>query len=48
MVLRRIRFRTWEELKRAALEFEKKGVQCECRGWSDISLNILTVYGEWE
>lgn len=48
MVLRVERFKTWEELKKAALKYEAMGVETEVKGWDDMRANKLTVYGEWE
>ena len=48
MVLRVERFRTWADLVNAALEYEKKDVRTEVKGWDDIRANKLTVYGDFE
>lgn len=40
-------FRTWEELRAAALSYESKGISSEVRGWDDMRANKLTVYGDF-
>lgn len=48
MVLRVERFRTWEELKKAALKYEAMGIETEVKGWDDMRANKLTIYDDKE
>lgn len=43
MVVRKVRFNSWEELKAAILKYEQMGYSCEVRGWDDISGNVLSL-----
>lgn len=43
MVIKRIRFDDWKDLKAKALRYASMGFECEVKGWDDISNNILTV-----
>ena len=43
MVIKRIKYKTWSELKKDALKYELQGYICEVKGWADISSNILTI-----
>ena len=47
MVVRVERFKTWDELVKTALDYEKKGVSSEVKGWDDMRANKLTVYGDF-
>lgn len=46
MELKILRFKTWEELKRAAFMYEQMGYVCEVRGWDDIRHNRLHILTE--
>lgn len=48
MVIREQRFRTWKELVKAALEYEKLGIETEVKGWDAIRANKLTIYEDEE
>ncbi len=48
MVLKVKKFRTWEELKQAALKYESLGIKTEVKGWDDIRANKLTIYDDEE
>lgn len=43
MVLKRIKYNTWAELKNQARKYELLGYVCEVKGWSDIGNNILSI-----
>lgn len=42
------RFKTWSDLRKAALRYEALGISSEVRGWDDMRANKLTVYGDYE
>lgn len=43
MVIKKIKFNNWEELKKNAIRYSDMGYDVEVRGWNDISGNILTI-----
>lgn len=43
MVIKKIKFNNWEELKKNAIRYSDIGYDVEVRGWNDISGNILTI-----
>ena len=43
MVIKKIKFSDWKKLKEAAIRYSQLGYEVECRGWNDISGNILTI-----
>lgn len=43
MVLKRIRYNTWAELRKQALKYEQLGYKVEVKGWADIGANILSI-----
>lgn len=48
MEIRRIKYKSWAELKKQALKYEQLGFICEVKGWADISANVLTISAEEE
>lgn len=43
MIIKKIKFNNWEELKKTAIRYSNMGYEVEVRGWNDISGNILTI-----
>lgn len=43
MIIKRMRFSSWKDLKAKALIYAEMGFICEVKGWDDICNNILTV-----
>lgn len=43
MVIKKIKFNNWEDLKKNAIRYSDMGYDVEVRGWNDISGNILTI-----
>lgn len=43
MIIKKIKFNNWEELKKTAIRYNDMGYEVEVRGWNDISGNILTI-----
>lgn len=48
MGLRVEHYKTWEQLKEAALRYEALGIKTEVKGWDAIRANKLTIYGDFE
>lgn len=48
MEVKRVKFRSWAELRKEALRLEQLGFICEVKGWADIRTNTLTVSTEEE
>lgn len=48
MVIKRIKFPCWKKLKDEAERYAALGYKVECRGWDDISGNVLTISAEEE
>lgn len=48
MEVKRVKFRTWAELRKEALRLEQLGFICEVKGWADMRTNTLTVSTEEE
>lgn len=49
MVIKKMKYNCWKALKDAAQKYASMGFIVECRGWDDISANILTIYdGDFE
>lgn len=48
MVIKRIKYNTWSELRKQALKYEQLGYKCEVKGWADIGSNTLTISSEEE
>ena len=47
-VEKRLSFRSWEELLKAAHSYVVMGYEVEVRGWDDMSNNVLTIRDRWE
>lgn len=43
MIIKKIKFNNWEDLKKNAIRYNDMGYDVEVRGWNDISGNILTI-----
>ncbi len=43
MIIKKIKFNNWEDLKKNAIRYSDMGYDVEVRGWNDISGNILTI-----
>lgn len=43
MIIKKIKFNNWEDLKKNAISYSDMGYDVEVRGWNDISGNILTI-----
>lgn len=43
MVIRVLRFRTWNELVQEAIRLSVLGFICEVRGWDDMRANKMTI-----
>lgn len=43
MIIKKIKFNNWEELKKTTIRYSDMGYDVEVRGWNDISGNILTI-----
>lgn len=43
MVIKKIKYNTWTELRKEALKYEQQGYVCEVKGWEDIRNNMLTI-----
>lgn len=43
MIIKKIKFNNWEDLKKTAIRYNDMGYDVEVRGWNDISGNILTI-----
>ena len=43
MVIKVLKFRTWEELYKESVRLSKLGYICEVKGWEDMRANRLTV-----
>lgn len=43
MIVKKIKFNNWEDLKKNAIRYNDMGYDVEVRGWNDISGNILTI-----
>lgn len=43
MVLKRIKYSSWSELRKQALKYEQLGYVCEVKGWADIGNNVLSI-----
>ena len=43
MLLKRIKYNTWAELRKQALKYEQLGYVVEVKGWADIGNNILSI-----
>ena len=48
MEVKRVKFKSWAELRKEALRLEQLGFICEVKGWADIRTNTLTVSTEEE
>ena len=48
MEVKRVKFRTFSQLRKEALRLEQLGFICEVKGWADIRTNTLTVSTEEE
>ena len=44
MLIKRVRYGSWEQLKREALRYASMGFTCEVEGWAAISDNVLSIY----
>lgn len=42
MIIKKIKYKSWKDLKDNAIRFSNLGYDVEVRGWDDISGNILT------
>ena len=47
-MIKRIKFSCWKKLKDEAERYAALGYKVECRGWDDISGNVLTISTEEE
>ncbi|MBO7731792.1 MAG: hypothetical protein J6S67_04550 [Methanobrevibacter sp.] len=43
MIIKKIKYKSWKDLKDNAIRFSNLGYDVEVRGWDDISGNILTI-----
>lgn len=43
MIIKKIKYKSWKDLKDNAIRFSDLGYDVEVRGWDDISGNILTI-----
>ena len=43
MEVKRVKFRTFSQLRKEALRLEQLGFICEVKGWADMRTNTLTV-----
>ena len=43
MEVKRVKFRTFSQLRKEALRLEQLGFTCEVKGWADMRTNTLTV-----
>ncbi len=43
MIIKKIKYKSWKNLKDNAIRFSNLGYDVEVRGWDDISGNILTI-----
>ena len=43
MEVKRVKFRSWAQLRKEALRLEQLGFICEVKGWADMRTNTLTV-----
>ena len=43
MEVKRVKFKSWAELRKEALRLEQLGFICEVKGWADMRTNTLTV-----
>lgn len=48
MEVKRVKFKSWAELRKEALRLEQLGFICEVKGWADMRTNTLTVSTEEE
>lgn len=48
MMIKRIKFSCWKKLKDEAERYAALGYKVECKGWEDISGNVLTILSEEE
>jgi hypothetical protein len=48
MVIKRIKFPCWKKLKDEAERYAALGYKVECKGYDDISSNILTIMSDEE
>lgn len=46
MEVKRVKFRTFSQLRKEALRLEQLGFICEVKGWADMRTNTLTVSKE--
>lgn len=48
MFKRKIKYPCWKQLKDEARRFEALGYKVECKGYDDISSNVLTIMSDEE
>ena len=46
MIVKAVRFSSWEALKKEALRLQNLGYICEVKGWDDMRNNKLTIKTE--